>query len=254
MANSIREIPHYYLNIPGRSLYCFTPDGILGLPKSSGLERASMKDPLGRLALLDRDGVVIEKAPRLQYHKSPKTMRVLECSAEAIGLLNNAGIPVVFITNQPAVFKGQMSVMDLYEMTREIQSQIGDSIPDAHIDSVVFCPHAAPTEGDKVGLDQICTCRKPKTGMLELAMDLHGVDRTSGLERKNVFFFEDFASGIEAGVTAGIQSVYVATRHDEYDAMQREIKEKFPEVFARFQYPTLLEAVKGSILSAQDKA
>lgn len=223
-------LPHYNLDLSGELLHSISPS-------NTGVEYNSPHQLTldGRLALIDRDGVIIEKAPRLQYHQSPDTIKVISGVPEAIRHINDKNIPVVVITNQPGIYKGQHTEKDLYDMNLVIASEL-DKIG-AHIDAVLFCPHPAPSEGDHVNIGRTCDCRKPNPRMLNQALDMFNGDKNQ------TFFFEDFESGLQAAKNAGVQGVYVATKHDEYEAVQDKVKERHPNVFRDFQFPTLQEAV-----------
>ncbi|HJX05218.1 MAG TPA: HAD-IIIA family hydrolase [Candidatus Nanoarchaeia archaeon] len=225
-------VPHYYLNSKGDSLKMVIP--IDRLFSDRALETVKSLD--GRLALVDRDGVIIEKAPYHQYHKSPLTIKVFEGVPEAVKYLNQRKIPVVLITNQPGIHKGLNTENDFYFMNEVISETLDKH--GAHLDGVFFCPHPAPTEGDdNVPKADLCTCRKPKPGMLETAIRMyHG-------KKEKTFYFDDFFSGIQAGVNAGVQSVYIATQHDEFEDMQKQIREKHPNIFVNFQYRNFLYSV-----------
>jgi histidinol phosphatase-like enzyme len=70
----------------------------------------------------------------------------------------------------------------------------------AHLDAVYYCPHMS-ADG--------CDCRKPKTGMLELAAREHNVD----LHRS--FVVGDRHGDIELAHRAGARSILVRTGYGE---------------------------------------
>jgi D-glycero-D-manno-heptose 1,7-bisphosphate phosphatase len=134
--------------------------------------------------------------------------------------LNSEGIPVIFITNQPGIYKEIMTIQDLCDMTLTIEHQTC-----AHVDSVFFCPHPATSEGDQDAPEEkICGCRKPRPGMVEAALRLYGADR----ERSPMF--GDFVSDVDAAIAAGVRPVYVATVHDEYEIVKELMGKKHPYV------------------------
>jgi D-glycero-D-manno-heptose 1,7-bisphosphate phosphatase len=103
------------------------------------------------------------------------------------------------------------------------------------MDLVIFCPHKSPDSYIDKGE---CGCRKPTPGMLNLALSLYGIDKSSAV------FFGDFEGDILAAKNAGITPVWIATKHDEYRSVEEEIKNKHPEVFKNKKYDNLLDAVK----------
>jgi D-glycero-D-manno-heptose 1,7-bisphosphate phosphatase len=91
--------------------------------------------------------------------------RILPQVADAIRRLNEAGWPVIVVTNQSGVGRGyfpESLVRTVHElMTQELEAA------GAHLNAIYYCPH---TSADG------CDCRKPKTGMLERAAREHALD------------------------------------------------------------------------------
>ncbi len=226
--------PHYYLSVDGQTLN--RSDGGAFLPLPFPHEQNSIRRSI---ILLDRDGVVVKKAPRHQYLLKPDDVEVLPGVGEALRILNDTGLTTLFVTNQPGIHKGLMTLDDMIEIDNRIAEVINDE--NAYFDGVIFCPHPAPTEGDNVDASRICGCRKPKPGMLTAMLRLYGATASE------TFMVGDFVSDIDAAVNAGVKGLYVATRHDEYDDVQRKMLEKHPQVFKYAQYDTLLDLVKTAV-------
>jgi len=222
---------HYFVDVKGDILF---KRGLTEPEVQLTLKSLIQKNPSRKIALIDRDGVIVEKAQKLKYLQRAEDMKLLPGAPEAIQYLNEKGILVVLVTNQPGIYKGQFTKEDLYGMTSVIQKGLGNG----KIDAVFFCPHAAPTEGDNISQEEECLCRKPKPGMLTAAMKLYGVDK------ENAVMFGDFASDIGAAQNVGVTAAFIATKHDEFEAMQQKIQHEYPEVFEKRQYSSLLEAVK----------
>src|SRR3989338_7407715 len=226
------QLPHYFLNERGNILTKW----INGKKREillSNLE--TIQQQRAKIALIDRDGVMIHKAPKLRYHTSLKDIIILPDVAKAITYLNKKNISIVVITNQPGIYKKLISINDLYEMDLEMLRQLRKY--KGKIDSVFFCPHAAYDEGDKITNDKLCTCRKPHPGMLNTAMLLYGV------EGGNTFMFGDFESDIQAAKNAGVNPIYITTKHDEYEEMKKRIEIKHPEVLKKSTFNHLFDAV-----------
>jgi D-glycero-D-manno-heptose 1,7-bisphosphate phosphatase len=167
---------------------------------------------------LDRDGTINEE---VNYLDQADDLRLIQGAGEAIHLLNEAALPAILITNQSAIGRGYFSKARLNKIHRELARKLAGY--DAHLDAIYYCPHRP---------DQGCTCRKPQTGLLELAAEEHGLD----LDR--CFLIGDKASDVEAGRRAGCRSILVLTG---YGAEQRAAIEASttPDFAAR----DLLEAV-----------
>jgi D-glycero-D-manno-heptose 1,7-bisphosphate phosphatase len=108
-------------------------------------------------AFLDRDGTIIED---MDYISRPEDVRLLPGAAEGIGVLNDAGIPVVIVSNQSGIGRGYFT----YDAFERVQSRVEEVLANdgAHIDRTYICPHA-PSD------DSPCPCRKPRVGLFQRA-------------------------------------------------------------------------------------
>jgi len=227
-------VPHYFLNISDDQLISPTQSNTRHIGVNATTDRKY------RLALIDRDGVVIYKSPRHKYHLSTSTIKLIDSAAAAIRQLNQANIPVVLVTNQPGIHKQLFSIEEFINMNKYAQELLSQH--NARIDAVFFCPHPAYTEGDLLSQDQEdCSCRKPKPGMLISAMKLFDVSPA------NTIYFDDFETGIIAAERASVQPVYIATRHDEYEHQYKEILHNHPTIYKHFRFGTLASAVSSVI-------
>ena len=98
---------------------------------------------------LDRDGVLCEEKG---YLHTGDALSIFPFAAESVRTIHDKGYLAVVVTNQSGVARGFLTETDLQRMNLELEEQIG-------VDAVYYCPH----------LDQSCNCRKPKTGMIDLA-------------------------------------------------------------------------------------
>ncbi len=115
-------------------------------------------------AFLDRDGTIIDD---VEYISNPDQVRLRPSAAEAIRSLNDAGLPVIVVSNQSGIGRGYSS----YEDYERVQARIEESLRagGAHVDASYICPHA-PTDSPA------CACRKPAVGLFEQAAREHGLD------------------------------------------------------------------------------
>jgi D-glycero-D-manno-heptose 1,7-bisphosphate phosphatase len=121
---------------------------------SNSTSSAPSPAPAIRWVFLDRDGTLNVKAREGEYIESPEALELLPGAAEAVRMLNRAGLWTGVVTNQRGVALGRMSMDDLdavHERLRQLLRREG-----AFVDAIYACPH---------GLDA-CTCRKPQPGML----------------------------------------------------------------------------------------
>ena len=107
---------------------------------------------------LDRDGVINEKMPEGRYVTRREEFRLLAGVAEAIALLNGAGIRVIVVSNQRGVALELYTVEDVRGLHAGLQQEL--AVKQARIDGFYFCPH---DKGE-------CGCRKPLPGLFEQAV------------------------------------------------------------------------------------
>ena len=115
-------------------------------------------------AFLDRDGTIIED---VDYISRPEDVRLLPAAAEAIGTLNDAGVPVIVVSNQSGIGRGYFSYEDFERVQAHIEELLG--VRGAHLDGTYICPHA-PSD------PPACRCRKPDVGLFERAARDHQLD------------------------------------------------------------------------------
>lgn len=91
-------------------------------------------------------------------------------------LLNDTGIPVICISNQPAIAKGQSTFQKIDAQNQEIQALLANEY--VYVDKWLYCPHHPETgfESEIKELKIPCNCRKPKDGMIEEVRKQHNID------------------------------------------------------------------------------
>ena len=146
---------------------------------------------------LDRDGVIVHDKG---YMHKTKDVSLIEGSAEAIKLFNEAGYVVVIVSNQAGIARGLFKEKDVDVFNKELLKQL--KALGAHIDKVYYCPHH-PTDGVVKEYSIICECRKPSPGMLTTAAKEHGIDMA------NSWMVGDRQSDIDAGKKAGCNTIFI---------------------------------------------
>jgi len=113
---------------------------------------------------LDRDGTVMEDA---HYIKSPAQVRLIPGAAAAVRRINDAGVPVIIVTNQSGIARGVFGVKDYEAVRGRFESLLREE--GAHIDASYYCPHLPHDP-------PVCNCRKPATQMFEQAISDFGLN------------------------------------------------------------------------------
>ncbi len=111
---------------------------------------------------LDRDGTIAEEVGYLNH---ASRFRMFPFVAAAIHRLNEAGFPVIVVTNQSGVGRGYFPESLVHTVNELMSQQLAKA--GAKIDAIYYCPHTS-AEG--------CNCRKPRTGMLDRAAREHSLD------------------------------------------------------------------------------
>ena len=146
---------------------------------------------LAEAVFLDRDGTITED---VHYCRRPEDVRLLPGAANAIALLNKAGMPVVVVTNQSGISRGYFD----WETLRAIHEELNRALARQHarVDAIYVCPHH-PDDG--------CVCRKPRPGLLlRAAAEL-------GLELSGSYVVGDQTTDMLAGRACGCTTVLVDT-------------------------------------------
>lgn len=153
---------------------------------------------------LDRDGVINP----LIYHQdhgvvdSPFTLAqftVLPRVPKAIRLLNDLGLAVVVVSNQPGIAKGHFNLQMLRKFDRKLQAKL--EARGARIDATYYCLHHPDATVGRYR--KKCSCRKPKPGMLQRAA--HDLN----LSLSDSYMVGDGLTDIEAGYRAGCRTIFV---------------------------------------------
>lgn len=187
---------------------------------------------MNRIVYIDRDGTLNEEVNYL-YRK--EDLRFTKKAEMAIRALNDHGFLVVVVTNQAGVARGYYTEEDVQALHRYINECLKES--GAHIDDFYYCPHH-PQHG--VGIYQTeCSCRKPETGMLELAGKKYDIDK------RHSYMIGDNKGDILAGRRFGVTTVLVETG---YGQQVRGELEGICDYYAADLYAAVQWIIKGEQL------
>ena len=156
---------------------------------------------------LDRDGTIVRQ---VELMHDVNQLRVLPNAAKAIKLLNERGIPVVVITNQPVVARGISTEREVEAVHAELMRRLHRG--GAHIDAFYFCPHHPNATLERYRSN--CSCRKPEPGMIQQASAQMEIDL------KGSVMIGDTTQDVEAGRRAGVRTILVRTGHGGKDPWQ----------------------------------
>lgn len=158
-----------------------------------------------RAVFLDRDGVINEEVDLLYRCDQ---LRLIPGAAEGIRLLNEAGLKVIVVTNQPVVARGLCTEHDIETIHNRLRQMLARE--QARLDAVYFCPHHE--NADLAEYRMVCPDRKPGAGMLQRAA------RDFGLDLRSCYMVGDRTVDIQAGRDAGCRTILVSTGYAGGDA------------------------------------
>lgn len=167
-----------------------------------------------KAVFLDRDGTLIEE---VNYLSRVEDLQFFPYTKKVVERLKENGFLVIVITNQSGIGRGIFKESAMHEIHEMIQEKL-----DSQIDAFYFCPHL-PNAG--------CSCRKPKTEMIERAAERFSIDPEKS------WMIGDKVQDVGAGFNAGTRTALVLTGHGKSEVGKLT---KQPDIIAE----NLLEAVE----------
>ena len=149
-----------------------------------------------KIVFLDRDGVINQYPGDFKYVTNVDEFRLLTGARQALEKLSAAGFKLFVVSNQAGVSKGIFSQQALDAITERMKQKLGEKVC---FSGIYYCTHLS---------EQECSCRKPKTGLLDMA--IAGL-RQQGLEVDvaNSYFVGDTIIDVETGRKAGLKTILV---------------------------------------------
>lgn len=169
-----------------------------------------------KVAFLDRDGTLIWEPPGTKQIDSLEKLQMLPGVCEGLAALQREGFDLVMVSNQnglgtPAFPKESFDLPQV-----ELLRQFGER--GITFTKVFVCPHV---------LEDSCTCRKPKTGLVDDFLSQNTLDLSSSLMIGDHDTDEQFAQ------TIGVQAVRMQTNgcFPRFASSKRTTKETDISVF-----------------------
>jgi D-glycero-D-manno-heptose 1,7-bisphosphate phosphatase len=147
---------------------------------------------------IDRDGTINLEAG---YINHPDNFILYPFAAQAVRLLNIHGILAVVVTNQAGVGRGYFTEDNVLKLHCKMETELNAA--GAKTDAVYYCPHHVSSKDPRYAVD--CSCRKPKTGMVDKALAELPIDKN------RMFIVGDRKSDIKLGQRAGCRTYMVKT-------------------------------------------
>lgn len=151
---------------------------------------------------MDRDGTINQYRGLVWKEED---FELEEDACEAIKSINQSGKLAIVITNQPSVARGLCQMEDIDNIHKKMSTLLGKE--GAYLDDVYFCPHhpdkGYPEENPVYKIP--CECRKPKTGLIQKAVEQYHIDLSSS------WMVGDTTVDIQTGKNAGLHTALVLT-------------------------------------------
>lgn len=144
-----------------------------------------------RAVFLDRDGTISEE---MGYMNHLTRFHLFPFAAPAIRRLNEAGWPVIVVTNQSGCSRGFFPESLIHRVHERLTTELAAG--GARLDGIYYCPHQKSDH---------CACRKPSLGMLERAAREHA------LELAGSWIVSDRHADLQMAEAIGGRSVLVLT-------------------------------------------
>jgi D-glycero-D-manno-heptose 1,7-bisphosphate phosphatase len=157
-----------------------------------------------RLALLDRDGTLIdvvrdEETGTITTAFHPNQIRLLDGVVEGLKMLVDGGYQLAIATNQPGPAKGHFSRGAVEATNAALVERLGKlGVPIARVAACMHHPDGG--DGGDATLVGPCDCRKPKPGLL---LDLM---TALGVPAERTWMIGDSTADVEAARAAKVRS------------------------------------------------
>jgi histidinol-phosphate phosphatase family protein len=157
-----------------------------------------------KAVFLDRDGVINalvhhQEAGVIDAPFTRAQFKLLPRVPEAVRLLNDLGLRVAIVSNQPGIAKGHLKTETLRTFERVMHSRL--RMAGAHLDGVYYCLHHPNAKVRN--LRQRCRCRKPEIGLLEQAA------AELNVQLAECYMVGDGIPDLMAGSRAGCRTIFV---------------------------------------------
>ncbi|MDY0327634.1 MAG: D-glycero-beta-D-manno-heptose 1,7-bisphosphate 7-phosphatase [Arcobacteraceae bacterium] len=168
---------------------------------------------MNKAVFIDRDGVInVEK----DYVYRIEDFEFIDGVFDSCRYLQDLGYILIVITNQSGIGRGYYKEEDFANLTFWMVGEFAKN--GVNIANVYHCPHAPNVE---------CNCRKPKTGMIDSAVEKFDIDVSKS------YLIGDKISDIECAKNANIKtSIHVKSGHrfDESESSADFIIDSIKEI------------------------
>ena len=202
------------LEIPNGTVYSYhsteyvkdagTPERYysIGEDIKKGIVKAKNLSKKQKAIFLDRDGTINKF---IGFARDINKIELEDKAAEGLKKINRSEYISIVITNQPVIARGEVTVPELNEIHKKIETLLGQS--GAFYDDLFYCPHHPDSgfEGEVKELKIKCGCRKPGIDLLLKAAEKYNIDLSKS------YVLGDTTTDIQTGVNAKCKTILVET-------------------------------------------
>jgi D-glycero-D-manno-heptose 1,7-bisphosphate phosphatase len=146
-----------------------------------------------KVIFIDRDNCLT--VDEHGYTHKPEDCKLMPGAVEGLTLLRDEGYKFIVVTNQSGVGRGKFTPEDLTEFCKTLDFLLADH--GLELMGTFACLHTPEDD---------CDCRKPKTGLFEMAENFF-----PDIDMDNSWMVGDRESDVEAGRGYGLQTAQVGT-------------------------------------------
>lgn len=169
-----------------------------------------------RAVFLDKDGTLVHNVP---YNVDTNKIVLLPRVVQGLQQLQRLGYKLVIVSNQAGLALGHFSEFALVRANEFLENLLLDE--GIRISAAYYCPHYP--QGLVKRLSTVCSCRKPKPGLLlQAARDLN-IDLSAS------WMIGDILNDVEAGNRAGCRSILI-DNGNETEWLEGAYREPFATV------------------------
>jgi D-glycero-D-manno-heptose 1,7-bisphosphate phosphatase len=190
---------------------------------------------MNRAAFIDRDGNLIHE---VGYINSLERIKFYRRSIKAVKLLKENGYKIIVVTNQSGVARGYIPESFVKNAHKKISAMLAEYC--LKIDAFYYCPHHPKKAVIKKYLVD-CSCRKPKTGMIEAAVKKFNIDL------KQSFTIGDKLTDVHLGKNAGTKTALVLTGYGKREKKLIKTDYDRPDIIAKDFYQAARMLVKSKL-------
>ena len=184
-------------------------DGYQSISDPKRLQRAENYLKPKKILLLDRDGVINQRAQKGEYISKWKDFKIIDETMEALKILSKLGFTFIVISNQAGISRGMIREEDLIEITSKMTGIFSNN--EIKILNTYICTHH---------WEDNCNCRKPDIELFCKASE------EFSFRLDNVIYIGDDSRDCQAAFNANCASFFIGERSELSDLKKEEYPNK----------------------------